>query len=325
MHQTDSHTHNSYTPAFNPILHADRFSRTSPASSPSPANRPQIFQHPAFGQLRAVRDETTGQPLFVARDVALVLGYKRPDNAMTLHCKHRRKVKMGYSSKQGGTPFLTLIPESDLYRLIIASKLPAAQKFADWVFEEVLPSLNKHGLYATPETAEAMLNDPDAMILLLQTIKDERQKAAALQAQVDSLEKFSEVARRNVRKLQDKVEQDQPKVAFAEALEASPACISIAQLAKLINQATGREVTGRDRLFAWLRAKGWLMSAPGRDYNKPTQKAVSRGYLESKTYLVKDVMGNATAVNHTPVITGKGQRYFIGLFRLSALERRNPH
>lgn len=102
--------------------------------------------------------------------------------------------------------------------------------------------------------------------------------------------------------------EDQPKVAFAEALEASPACISVGQLAKLINQATGRDVTGRDRLFAWLRAKGWLMSAPGRDYNKPTQKAVSRGYLESKTYLIRDVMGNVTAVNHTPVVTGNWSR-----------------
>lgn len=296
MRQTNSNIHNTYTPAFNPVIH------TNQAHPANQAHRPQIFEHPAFGQLRAVRDTATGQPLFVGKDVALALGYSIPHKAITTHCKGYSKMEL---PTRGGQQKMIVIPESDLYRLIMASKLPAAQKYADWVFEEVLPSIRRHGGYlkTNPEDSPEIILSR-AVLLADATIKDLQARLQGMEAQAIA---------------------DQPKVAFAEALEASPACISVGQLAKLINQATGRDVTGRDRLCAWLRAKGWLMSAPGRDYNKPTQKAVSRGYLESKTYLVKDVMGNVTAVNHTPVITGKGQRYFIGLFRLAALERRNPH
>lgn len=294
MLQTDSNTHNPYTPALNPIIHQ--------ANWTGPANRPQIFNHPAFGQLRAIRDEASGQPLFVAKDVALALGYSIPHKAITTHCKGGSKMEL---PTRGGQQKMIVIPESDLYRLIMASKLPAAQKFADWVFEEVLPSIRKHGGYlkTNPEDSPEVILSR-AVLLADATIKDLQARLRGMEAQ--ALE-------------------DQPKVAFAEALEASPACISIGQLAKLINQATGREVTGRDRLFTWLRAKGWLMSAPGRDYNKPTQKAVSRGYLESKTYLLRDVMGNVIVVNHTPVVTGKGQRYFMRLFQPAALTWRGPH
>lgn len=297
MHQTNSNIHNSYTPAFNPILHADRSSRTSPAK------RPQIFEHPAFGQLRAVRDEATGQPLFVAKDVALALGYASAKD-LTRNLDGEDK-GVDILPTPGGPQKTTVINESGLYSAIMASRRPEAKRFKRWVTSEVLPNIRKHGGYlkTNPEDSPEIILSR-AVLLADATIKDLQARLQGMEAQ--ALE-------------------DQPKVAFAEALQASPACISVGQLAKLINQATGRDVTGRDRLFAWLRAKGWLMSAPGRDYNKPTQKAVSRGYLESKTYLVKDVMGNVTAVNHTPVITGKGQRYFIGLFRLAALERRNPH
>jgi prophage antirepressor-like protein len=108
-------------------------------------------------QVRVV--EMDGEPWFVASDVAKVLGYARPENAVASHCKNRRRIDLGYSSKQGGTPYVTMIPERDVYRLIMRSKLPEAERFEEWVVGEVLPQVRKTGSYTTqvPQTyAEAL-------------------------------------------------------------------------------------------------------------------------------------------------------------------------
>ena len=100
----------------------------------------QIFENTEFGTIRTL--EENGKILFCGRDVAKILGYAKPENAISAHCKGT--LKRGILT-QGGEQTLNFIPEGDLYRLIVNSKLPSAEKFEHWVFEEVLPSIRKHG------------------------------------------------------------------------------------------------------------------------------------------------------------------------------------
>lgn len=122
---------------------------------------PQVFNFEKH-QVRVVtRDE--GQTWFVAKDVAVALGYKKSENAITRHCKHKTT-----TPKRGGGK-LTLIPESDLYRLTFGSKLKSADKFVDWVVEDVLPKIRQTGYYAYQQPPQ--LDNPQIK-LARKTIND---------------------------------------------------------------------------------------------------------------------------------------------------------
>ena len=121
-------------------------------------NELQIFNNPEFGKLRTV--EVNGEPWMVGKDVAQALGYAKPENAIAAHVDTEDKTTTliqgtGSSYKSNAV----IINESGLYALVLSSKLPGAKKFKRWVTAEVLPSLRKHGLYATENTVEAMLNE----------------------------------------------------------------------------------------------------------------------------------------------------------------------
>ena len=139
-------------------------------------NELQIFNNPEFGEIRTT--EIDGKPYLVGRDVALALGYAKPENAMAQHC--RGTLKRGILTS-GGNQQMNVIPEGDLYRLIVNSQLPAAEKFERWVFDEVLPSIRKHGAYMTAETLEAALLNPDTIIKIATALKDEQDKRKALE------------------------------------------------------------------------------------------------------------------------------------------------
>jgi prophage antirepressor-like protein len=144
-----------------------------------------IFKHEKFGQIRKV--DVDGRQGLVAADVAKALGYKDTTNAIKQHCrgvvKHHLWVTTG--TKTDGSPATrkteaNIIFEPDLYRLAAHSKLPGAEEFESWIFEEVLPSIRKHGAYMTPTTLEEMLLNPDSMIKMLTALKDEREKNNSL-------------------------------------------------------------------------------------------------------------------------------------------------
>lgn len=115
-------------------------------------NSLQIFNSEEFGEVRTV--EIDRKPYFVANDVARALGYKRPADAVTAHCKG--SVKHRYLT-DGGEQELKVIPEGDIYRLTVRSKLPSAERFEKWVFDEVLPAIRKTGSYQKPMTLEEQL------------------------------------------------------------------------------------------------------------------------------------------------------------------------
>lgn len=136
-------------------------------------NELQIFNHPDFGEVRTVT--INDEPWFVGKDVAQVLGYKNPQEAIRTHVDPDDK---GVSEilTPGGKQPLPIINESGLYSLILSSKLPGAKEFKRWVTSEVLPSIRKHGAYMTPETLQAAILNPDTMIQLCQQLKSEQDR-----------------------------------------------------------------------------------------------------------------------------------------------------
>ena len=247
----------------------------------------KIFESPEFGTVRTVT--VNGEPWLVGRDVAEALGYSNPRKAISDHvdAEDRGVTKC---DTLGGPQEMTIINESGLYALVLSSKLPKAKEYRRWVTSEVLPSIRKHGLYATAETAERLLSDPDFVIRLFTEIKAEKEMRQQLEAEAAA---------------------NAPKVLFADSVEASKTSILVFDLAKLIRQ-NGVDIGGK-RLFAWMRDNGYLVRRKGADYNMPTQKAMEMGLFEVKETAITHADGHIS-VNRTPKVTGRGQVYFINKF-----------
>lgn len=254
-------------------------------------NELQIFENSEFGTVRTV--EIDGKTYFVANDVARALGYKRPNDAITAHCRGTLKHRIGVQTgvRGDGMPALQeidmlIIPEGDIYRLVIKSQLPSAEKFESWVFDEVLPSIRKHGMYAVDD----LINNPDLAIKAFTALKEEKERNKALQADNDRM---------------------RPKEIFADAVATSNTSILIGDLAKLLKQ-NGVDI-GQKRLFSWLRENGYLIKRRGSDWNMPTQKSMELGLFEVKERIVNSPDGGVR-INKTTKVTGKGQLYFINKF-----------
>ncbi len=252
----------------------------------------QVFENNEFGEIRALVIDN--EPWLVGKDVAEILGYSNPSKAVIMHVDEDDRTKEMIPHSQNGNMVktqTTLINESGLYSLILSSKLPSAKKFKRWVTSEVLPSIRKHGIYATPKTIEDMLNDPDTMIKTLQALKKEREEK---------------------QKLQQQIERDKPKVLFADAVSTSKSSILVGELAKILKQ-NGVDI-GQNRLFKWLRQNGYLISRKGTDYNMPTQYSMNLGLFEVKETTITHSDGHIS-ISKTPKVTGKGQIYFINKFK----------
>lgn len=141
----------------------------------------KIFTNEQFGSVRVTMNESS-EPVFCAKDVAMALGYSDTADAIKRHCKSGEKVFHPHVNGVGGTNII-YIPEKDVYRLIMRSNLQDAEKFQDWVCDEVLPSIRKHGAYMTGETLAQMLQNPDALIELLTALKTERERNIVLSMQ----------------------------------------------------------------------------------------------------------------------------------------------
>ena len=144
-------------------------------------NKLQIFNNEHFGQMRTLTEN--GNTFFCGSDVAKALGYARPNDAVSAHC--RSTVKRRIATAQGNEAEMSFIPEGDVYRLITHSKLPAAEKFEHWVFDEVLPTVRQTGAYMTPETIEKVLMNPDTIISLATQIKELQAKVAESKPKVE--------------------------------------------------------------------------------------------------------------------------------------------
>lgn len=148
-------------------------------------NELAIFENPKFGQVRTIEED--GKVLFCAKDVAAALGYKNTRDAINRHCKgvvkrdgvSRTTNQHGVTTEQ--TVEMAFIPEGDIYRLAAKSELPGADEFESWIFDEVIPSIRKHGAYMTEDTLDRMINSPEFGIKLLTALKEEKDKRKALE------------------------------------------------------------------------------------------------------------------------------------------------
>ena len=237
-------------------------------------NNIQIFDNEEFGRVRTT--EIDGKPFFSAYDIATALGYSNSRDAVLRHCKG--VVKRDILTNRG-VQTLNFIPEGDIYRLIIRSQLPSAERFESWVFDEVIPEIRKTGGYQLPQTY-----------------------AEALRALADKAEQNE--------KLRIENERMKPKEIFADAVAASKTSILIGELAKLITQ-NGYEI-GQTRMFKYLREHGYLIK-DGSSKNMPMQRYVQQGLFEIKESNVQNPDGSVR-ITKTTKVTGKGQQYFINKF-----------
>lgn len=145
-------------------------------------NELQVFKNEKFGEVRTIEEQ--GKILFCGSDVATALGYSNPRDALRRHCKG---VVKHDTLTRGGSQQISFIPEGDIYRLAAKSELPGAEEFESWIFDEVLPSIRKHGAYMTPQTLEQAILNPDTIIKIATALKEEQDKNKALQAANSSL------------------------------------------------------------------------------------------------------------------------------------------
>lgn len=234
-------------------------------------NKMQIFTNSEFGSIRTV--EINGEPWLVGKDVAEVLGYSNPRDALLNHVDNEDKAAVAiHDGRQNRN--MTIINESGLYALVLSSKLPGAKKFRRWVTSEVLPSIRKHGEYINGQ----------------ETMSDEELLARALLMAHSKIEEKD----RQLEALKAQAELDAPKVAFANAVNDSKTDITVEKFAKIIFEKSGLRI-GRNKLFSLLRTMGYL-----RENNLPYQK-----YMESEYFTTCEVIRNGKPYIVT-LITGKG-------------------
>jgi anti-repressor protein len=245
----------------------------------------QIFKNNQFGEVRVV--EIGGELHFVAKDVAESLGYKWQPNLVS-HIPDEWKGINPINTPYGNQDVITL-SEQGLYFFLGRSDKPSALPYQKWIAGDVTPSIRKHGAYLTPQKTEELLMNPDMIIRLATTLKEERQKRI-------EAEKANEVLK--------------PKALFADAVATSDRSVLVSELAKILKQ-NGVEI-GQNRLFGWLRENGYLCSK-GEYYNQPSQKSMELGLFEIKKTSITKPDGSVL-VTCTTKVTGKGQIYFVNKF-----------
>ena len=254
----------------------------------------RLFENTQFGNVRVIVED--GKPWFCATDVARMLGYdSNPQDAIRRHCKEGGCVIRAVIDGLGREQQTKFINEGNLYRLIASSKLPSAEQFESWIFDEVVPEIRRNGAYLTNAATDALFSDPDTFAALAVKWRDERH--ARLAAEADAREK------------QKKIEADAPKVEFADTLLKSEDCIKIGDLAKVL--CDGKINIGPKRLFDLLRGRNILMTGFSWEtwkHNIPYQQYIDAGYFRVSEKPWVDPHGKVH-VSNTTLVTPKGQEW----------------
>ena len=243
-------------------------------------NTIKTFVNEEFGSVRTI--EENGKILFCGSDVAKALGYRRPKDAINAHCKGAVKRRL---LTNGGVQEMKMISEGDVYRLISHSRLPSAEKFESWIFDDILPTIRRTGGYVSNEEMFIenylpFLDEPYKNLFRLQMTF--------------------------ISKLNERIRNDKPLVDFALHVADSEDLIDMNAMAKL---ARAENISvGRNKLYSWLKRTGVLMSN-----NLPYQRYIDRGYFAVKES-VFEVNGLKKTYRQT-FVTGKGQLFIIGLLR----------
>ena len=238
----------------------------------------------AYGdqQVRVVTRD--GEPWFVAADIAKTLGYRiAPDMVRSLDEDEKGTQIV---RTPGGHQQMTIISEAGLYSAIMRSRVEGAKAFKRWVTHDVLPSIRKRGGYLTPAATEKALTDPDFIVRLATSLKEERARRQAAEAQIEA---------------------DAPHTRFGRTISGTDGDLLVKQVADLITQ--GGYPISQVTLFKWLRNHGWLCANQGRLWNSPTKWALEQGYVRSTVLVVSTSRGDQEKT--TPRITTAGQENLI--------------
>ena len=258
----------------------------------------QVFSNAEFGSVRSIM--INNEPYFVGKDVATILGYAKPLNALATHVDEDDSLKQGLIDSMGRQQDTILINESGLYSLILSSKMPNAKKFKRWVTSEVLPAIRKHGVFAV----DTMLNDPDAMIAALQAYKEERQRRLLLESE-------------NAVQKQQLLEM-KPKVSYYDVVINSPDLISITEIAKDYGWSA-------KHMNGYLHSKGIQYKQGDRIWIL-YQKYAEQGLTSTKTHAYLSGDGNTHTKVHT-YWTQKGRLFIYDLLKkdgiLPLIEKEN--
>lgn len=254
----------------------------------------EVFQNEQFGTIRTiVRD---GNPWFVAKDVCQVFGDKNHNRSVGRIDDEDKQMVM-LTDTLGREQTATAVNESGLYALLFAmqpqkanldgvsdaypigiqQRIEKLRTFKRWITHDVVPTIRRHGVYATPAVIDQMLADPDFAIRTFTALKEERAQRKALESQIKA---------------------DEPYTDFAKSIANSSDSIHIGDFAKLVCNS-GINI-GRTRLFRWLRERQYLMND-----NKPYQRYVDQGLFKVKESCIHTVCGNM--IKFTTLVTGKGQ------------------
>lgn len=263
----------------------------------------KIFESPDFGQIRTAG--TSDNPLFCLTDICKVLELRVLDVKKRLADPYVDSIVIGVQTgvKKDGSPAMQnkempFVSEPGLYKVIMRSDKPQAEAFQDWVCSEVLPSIRKSGGYIAADENESESDImAKALLIAQETLKRREERIRSLREENE--------------KQALKIKGDEPKVILAESITASDGCILISELAKILTQ-NGYKI-GQRKLFEWLRNNGYLMKG-GSSKNMPTQKYCEQGlfFVTERTIVRGD---EPPFLTKTTKVTGKGQQYFINLFR----------
>ena len=237
-------------------------------------------KHQQFGEIRICGADTEN-PLFCAMDLCRALGLTNGRKAVKDHCDEEDVTKR-YTLTKGGEQELTYVNESGMYALILGSKLPQAKQFKHWITSEILPSIRKTGSYSVEQLSRKQL-----ALMVVQAEEEKERLALENKQQAQT------------------IEEQKPKVVFADAITGSDTNITIRNLAKLLCQ-NGYE-TGEKRLYEWLRVNHYVTAD-----NKPMQRYIEQGifFIAEGTHSENGVM----KTHMTTKVTPKGQQYFITKF-----------
>lgn len=239
-----------------------------------------IFNH-LGNNIRVMTDEQ-GEPLFVLKDVCNCLGITNTRNVSARLDEDMKGVRP--VDTPGGTQQLTVINEVGLYEVIIRSDKPEATQFRRWVTSEVLPSIRKHGMYATPATIEEMIANPDIIIQLATTLKEERERRAKAEAEVEA---------------------QRPVAALGRAIETAEGDITPSAFGKILSNTI--ENMGPNKFCRWLLDNNFAFRN-GQGKIIPMQDAVNRGIL-----ILTERIDKAGKVRPQLLVTPAGQAYFANI------------
>lgn len=244
----------------------------------------EIFENSEFGEIRTV--EINNEPWFVGRDVATVLGYSNPRDALSKHVDNDDK-GVAKCDTLGGSQDLTIINESGLYSLILSSKLPNAKAFKRWVTSEVLPAIRKHGLYAIDD----ILENPDIAIQALTKLKEERAARKALE--LDNQVKSQQIA------------ELQPKATYYDLILQCKDLLSVTEIAKDYGlSAKGLNAMLHELGVQYNQSGVWFLYA----------KYQHEGYTQTKTQNYPKPDGTQGSKVHT-YWTQKGRLFIYNLLK----------